>query len=303
MMKKVKARIFARQMFHLALADLLSSVTEILWIMEPMTKEKGVESLSICGTFHCFVAVSVLIETQVALSFALAHARCTCLLRCFLGRALVFTWVLGIGIGCWSIDAIDYEESWGMCILSKHHVPGQEVFIGALIASFGISAVAYATCLYFTCTGDTPGSVEGQIKSRILLYPLNFFITYVPFGILLSFPHLSSSALLPMALLSRSLNGFLNALTYAGIFFKFHSTTRKHPIQEQTSDEDNDPLGFADFHVRFAGVETHFLTVLTLASSSPTVIDAGSPPMSFDTRNSPPSSWALRPVQDLIGAP
>merc|ERR1712083_512324 len=88
--------------------------------------------------------------------------------------------------------------------------------------SFVISALSYAVALCCASAQDSPGSVAVKLGMRVMLYPLNYFITYFPGTLaLLLFQSNNSDweALMVAGLLCQSMNGLLNVLTYAFIFY------------------------------------------------------------------------------------
>jgi hypothetical protein len=136
---------------------------------------------------------------------------------------------------------------------------GSGVFPALLTICFVISVGSYVSTLCSAQAGGTSAAVGRKVRRRTLLYSLNFFITYGPFG--LSFALVPSSERqtqhiwITVGLVFRSLNGFLNTLTYASIICGplcgSRSANREQTLQPQQAEEEEDPLGFASFHVRF----------------------------------------------------
>lgn len=229
--------------------------------------------------FSGFASVGILVETQIAVGFAFAQFRYTRALR-MLRQSLPLCWLIGICLGCFSNLSGEFDEKAGICTTSTQ-MGYHEALPILLVVSFGISIIAYATTLGSSIGEGMPSSVAAKIRTRNLVYPLNFFFTCGMGLVVSAFPDLMSSPeygklFLATSLLPHNLNGFLNALTYAWIFYGSRRLTREddspegtQPLQQRSHhDDEDDPLGFASFHVGFG--ENHLVIVPAECSGSST---------------------------------
>lgn len=272
-------------MLHLAVADLLCSVTGAPLNVSSYTNpihDKSGDSLcaSMAVPTYTFVAVSVIIEMEIALSFAFAQFRCKkCLLWCS-NRGIGAAWILGVLVG---LCGFGQHGAYGHCVMPDV----LQIVLAVLITtSFLIAMAAYAASLYRGFAFEIPGSVIDKIAMRALWYPLNFALTYGPlivYWVVLRPLGANSDTdkiiFATLAFTARSLNGLTNCLTYACIAYGFRKMRDRRiqaelsnqqqandddqilpspsssPRRRAASIQDDYSFGFVEFHVAYGQVE------------------------------------------------
>lgn len=205
-----------------------------------------------------FDMVGVLLECQIAIGFTMVHFRKFGAVS-LLNRSILFTWLIGLGSAGASFFGMDFSDDLQMC---KPKTGGGAHEIIPLLVGLTccISLVSYCVTLCASkCDGRDPGSVVNRIITRSKLYPLNFFLSYGPAMIINAVPtvfytdeNIRTSRIVAYTALYA--NGFLNALTYAWVFRGARRLVSRQPIIPSfmpQNNSDEDPLGFASFHVRF----------------------------------------------------
>eukprot|EP00929_Paragymnodinium_shiwhaense_P086457 TRINITY_DN46979_c0_g1_i2.p1 TRINITY_DN46979_c0_g1~~TRINITY_DN46979_c0_g1_i2.p1 ORF type:complete len:329 (-),score=27.92 TRINITY_DN46979_c0_g1_i2:435-1421(-) len=155
--------------------------------------------------------VSALVETQLALGFACDYWRCTRVLE-VLDKTLIWVWPVGILLS--TIDIVHHQRYQnGECELQRAIVREEET--GILLLCFIVSLGAYGASVYRI--HRFPGSVQSLIWRMAWVYPANFFVTYGSLLIYYLVPtSRGNTTFFAVALCLEGLNGFINALSYAG---------------------------------------------------------------------------------------
>jgi hypothetical protein len=274
MTDKVKQRLFPRQMWHLALANLLHSVWSIPQALMESTSVINVASQQrgfyLCqildGPCFGFDFVCCCVETQIAIGFALMQFRCLRGLK-WAGCCLPLAWPIGCIFATTTRLFITYDSTSGMCnsVKSSSRLITPCVMIGCL----AVSMAAYIATLVIHWRGNTVGRTGIAILKRNVLYPIAFLITYGPIStyyLFPDFPENTKKIVVPAAVTMLSMNGFVNVLTYACTFYGYRRLSRTLPTKNEDESESacSEIFGDRDFHsktsfqVGFAGshVET-----------------------------------------------
>lgn len=252
-----RKQLFARQMIHLAVADLLGifvyvpmSMTEISTVMNSQLAKNGwtiCRSLSL--PFASFVAISSNIELQIALGFLCAQVRCLRLLR-VVDWFLPLVWPLGIICGCLcGMLVMGYSEEKSNCsLIAGDHldVVPSIVFVGQCVPM-----LAYVCAVCFAC--GAPQTVAQRVMLRSVMYALSCLFTYLPLVPYELSPALHKNKYWEFStVLAICSNGFLNTLAYAIVVRGTNKLTRDGATLRSVSVQaEDDPLGFTSFHVAF----------------------------------------------------
>lgn len=263
---RVTKRLFPRQLWHLAVADMINccgSIANSLITYGGATASMGsdmqvsLEGLCITelSVFMGGSCVSALIETHIAVAFFCTHFRWMSPLQ-IIQRSLLLIWPLGVALGVTnSFVYVDYDAEQHFCTIK-----GRGYFLAVLILfGFVVTFIAYtATVTNALCRSSRfPQNVAFRSGDRALLYPLTFFLGY---GLLLGYlwyptPLQSIRGYFVPTLALESLNGFMNVLVYA---YNTRYAKRRCGL---TADCDQPALaaedelfGTASFHVAFQSV-------------------------------------------------
>eukprot|EP00929_Paragymnodinium_shiwhaense_P068412 TRINITY_DN34399_c0_g1_i4.p1 TRINITY_DN34399_c0_g1~~TRINITY_DN34399_c0_g1_i4.p1 ORF type:complete len:443 (-),score=54.69 TRINITY_DN34399_c0_g1_i4:296-1624(-) len=199
-----------RQLWHLAVADICYSVFDIGYnLIQAINHTYPISSSdSMCqGTMFVMLVgmyTSAFIETSLAFGFAFDYWRCKSCVR-VLDASLLWLWPLATIVAF--IDMVSNLQSGeDQCVVERMAVRKNEALI--VLTCFIVSLGAYVASLLRVHM--FPGSVQGLIWRMALVYPVNFFLTYI-------YPSLESmhTWLVIIAYSLLGLNGFVNAASYA----------------------------------------------------------------------------------------
>eukprot|EP00929_Paragymnodinium_shiwhaense_P052314 TRINITY_DN26214_c0_g1_i1.p1 TRINITY_DN26214_c0_g1~~TRINITY_DN26214_c0_g1_i1.p1 ORF type:complete len:464 (-),score=39.42 TRINITY_DN26214_c0_g1_i1:280-1575(-) len=268
--------LLARQLLHLATADLLSAflaitavVMDVFKFWEHMSTMPAVADtlclpLQLIGLGN--VIVSVLLETHLAVSFACSYWRQMEALE-YLQRSLVWLWLIGYGLGTVAVlshyNSADKESAHTCQDKTKVLQYQGTVFV---IVCFLMSLLWYLATL--RRVHGYPNSVRSVVQRMAWIYPINFFVTYGMFVIYYLVLQERHPWFLIVAFSLVGLNGFVNSASYLtnSRYIRKHLGVSSSPLSTQAngtgtccnrlsgveSTSDPDCLkAFVEFHVGF----------------------------------------------------
>lgn len=204
--------LFLRQVWQLALADGFYSLVSVgIRATDGMGLTIG--NGAPCQQCHKVTfplltvgrSVSVLTETHVALGLAVGSFRSFGVYE-KLGKLLPWLWALGLVIAVFeNVYAVEHQSC------QQHHL--DRTFMYLLLVCFALTCIAHgATWIY-----SIREPVRRSVWRRVLLYPLNFMISYsMILMLLLDQKKLKGNEVLWLiGVVMELLNGFLNVCTYS----------------------------------------------------------------------------------------
>lgn len=208
----VRRRLFPQQLIVLATGDCVLHLSTVLRELAYCFLPVGRAQL-FCDHLHvmraCGVYTSVLVETHIAVTFALqAYRRFTYVDR--MSGMLWILWLLSVGL-VWVQFLVDPA---GLGSDDDNLAMG---FFPAIVCltCFAICVVAYAAMVARMATSQMPETVARRNFLRAAVYPANYFLTYglaiVLLGIIDAETHPQTRVVGDCLL---NLNGLVNVMTY-----------------------------------------------------------------------------------------
>lgn len=264
--KDKQKRLFFRQLWYLAWCNILWALCHfLLWLttIRGRVGHNGFFMLvhTVCGpAIQLMDYVGALIETHIALGVLFVNLRWGKALRVArrtLRWVAFFALALLIVEDCLILAKVKERRQSGeppghfglLSFQQKTDVAGAILLIGGFV----VSIMAYATS--FCCS---VGRVHLKIGHQMSFYIMNYIISFSPLICVMCFHSLGTSSFAWTVVISRSLNGFLNTLTY---LLQSKQTARQSRNMESTAGESHrreprDELcATASFHVAFGGAE------------------------------------------------
>lgn len=219
----------ARQLWHLALADVLSALMPLPWFALTLAQRfvdldsEHLRSFSlVCAVCHVnnipFLA-SVFLEVHIAVTTICSILHFSTALR-VLSRVLPLMWALGfiIGVVVLWIGSAEWNHELGVC----------EKPVTAEVVKAVVMTVALAICVaiyiagFLTARCRSGALVEGRVWSRAKMFVAAAVVTWVPFLVFSAYLHLTAVFVTAEnlgvyfgVLTVLSANGFVNAFLYA----------------------------------------------------------------------------------------
>lgn len=230
-------RLFPRQLWNLALADILYSTATIVnycsWAIVPQVHKSAQDIVcqGVVGALLSGMYVSAFVEAHIAVGFACIYWRQLRVLS-FLNTTLLLVWPVGIALGViQSVMVVDFNEAvdnYQSCRMTEGVWEWAEATI--LLTAFMVSMLAYVAAARRVRQHD-PDSVQRAVWKTTWVYPLNFCITYFPLIVyLLPIAATRTKAVFYVAVVLEGLNGVINAGCYA-----FTSRYARHQFQRSSS--------------------------------------------------------------------
>lgn len=277
--QKYARKLLLRQMWHLALADILMSIGGVplnvgqLW---QWSSDRGPEicrflqdviypALNGWGLF-----ASVLFEMHIALGFTMGLFRWSRAFRC-LERALPWVWPLSLALSVLDTltSSVYFDEAAGVCRpqLATPIQVMRPVQVGVVILMSAANCVCYLALVCFSGLRAGPASVEVRVWRQCSSFTLVFMLTWGPWlftghFVEASWAFGSSGDEGGWAYISGTclgLNGALNCITYAGMsrYVRQIRTRRAPPRQEQQPQvQPRAATGGESFHAKFANEDS-----------------------------------------------
>lgn len=207
---------FLRQVYQLAFADALYALAAIsMGLVDFGNVITSTQTGDIyCRMCHPFLdlgrTVSVLTEVHIALTLALGSVNCTRTNE-FVSKLLRPLWIVG---ACFAIaemvKGMRYNMQKNYCTATW----ADEIVEVQLVAGFALAVLAHISTLLYFFAGQQP--LSWAVWRRVLLYPLNFVISYgLLLVVLVNAAYLDSRAIwYDAATCLEVLNGFLNVSTF-----------------------------------------------------------------------------------------
>mmetsp|Transcript_38476 Transcript_38476/g.86349 ORF Transcript_38476/g.86349 Transcript_38476/m.86349 type:complete len:337 (+) Transcript_38476:27-1037(+) len=252
---RIRSRLFARQIWHLAVSDLVGGIFAafadgVLHTGMPMSRGQGDWFCSVVppGWYVAFT-VSALVEANIALGFCFAYFRAVRALH-VVSALLPLGWAIGFVTG-----ALDSWQGgyWSGTIynIGMHKcMPVGPVQLSVVTAMclLCLSLGLYLAVSVSVCSRSNK-RVRSDVWLRASIFPLNFLISYLPVTILLSQPELFRHPTFFMVAISlQRLNGVLNIGSYA-IQSRYARYLRSAHVELRQRRESQDARDFASFRV------------------------------------------------------
>ena len=207
--------LMARELWHLAVADILFSVTGILYTCGATLDLPDSGGLNIfCKVSQILFSVgffsSAFVETILALSLTAALLRSSLTLS-FLGCVLVPAWPVATLLSIVSTFLGKYQWSKESCTYTRNTVMNGVTAVVAV----GISFISYAVCFFRVKRSERVGlSVRTKVVYRARFFLVAFFVCTFPWITIRCFS-VHSSGLTALCDSLLGLRGLANFLVYA----------------------------------------------------------------------------------------
>lgn len=216
--------LMARQLWHLALADLISSTLYTPWGMMNLLHSvsghgsQGSPALDLVCNFAMLdnIAMMASAATEVHIAFSLGASvfRCTGALRVF-SKALPFVWLLGLILGLPVVLIGDayFSAAEGEC--NTRSMIGEEFEVGVWAVAFLISLAIYIAVVVMV-ERNSGSPAQARVHRRVGLFMFAAAVSWAPYIVyVLVSKDLGDNAIAyNLCFASLQSNGLLNALAY-----------------------------------------------------------------------------------------
>lgn len=280
-------KLMARQLWHLALADLCGSFViasgavltlVLVWSELQLSRPLQHSACLYVSLQNIFAMTSILVEIHIALTTALAIRRCNRFVAALSG-ALTFLWPLGFAVGMCVVimDRDGWDDSIGACSYSRNY--GEYLKSGVLILGVIICGSTYIYAALLSVSMDYSSNMAATVRlwSRAKYYTLMSLIANGPFCAWNLLEHFGFWSQTPLSSISTAawyvsiavfnLHGLFNTVVYAAHCryvrqvmnfrqdFSLASSRASAAMSLQQCTHAPQPIAAASFTVRFSEPE------------------------------------------------